>query len=471
MTDINELTISGYFAKLASGEITCEALVSAYLGRIEAFDKHGAGLNAVIAVNPRALEAASELDAAYKEHGLTGPLHGVPVLLKDNCETRDMPTTAGSLSLAGFETGKDAEIVARLRRAGAVIVAKTNLHEFAIWGETVSSVLGQTRNPYDLSRTPGGSSGGTGAAVAANFGLAGIGTDTINSIRSPASANALCGIRPTVGLVSDRGIVPYSHTQDTAGPICRTVEDAARVFEVIATSPDINKICLSADALCGKRIGVLRSFCGKDKIHQPVNEIFGAALELMRRGGASLTELDDNIDPAALVSDISVHLHELKFCLGEYLGAFGDAAPARSVGEILASGKFSPSIGDNLRRAEELGADSPEYAARLKLRESLIARVRGIFERHSLDAIVYPHQQQPVCKIGESQKGRNGALASVTGFPAVVTPGGFTKPDMHAPLGVPVGIEFMGLPYSDSGLISLAYGFEQAAQVRKAPIL
>src|ERR1700726_1153757 len=232
---LDEATISDVHAAYKSGTLTSVKLVQAYLERIRACDQAGPKLNVVIFLNPRAQEEAAALDEHLRKTGkFVGPLHGIPVLLKDNVNTKDMPTTGGSLSLAGYTPATDAAITQKLRSAGAIILAKVNLHEFAIWGETVSSIRGQTRNPYDLTRTPGGSSGGTGAGVAANFAIAGIGTDTVNSIRSPASANSLVGIRPTLGLVSRAGIIPVSFTQDAAGPLARTVTDAAVLLEVMA---------------------------------------------------------------------------------------------------------------------------------------------------------------------------------------------------------------------------------------------
>src|SRR5208282_1376350 len=231
---LDEATISDVHAAYKSGALTSVRLVQAYLERIQACDQAGPKLNVVIFLNPRALEEAAALDEHFRRTGkFVGPLHGIPVLLKDNVNTKDMPTTGGSLSLAGYTPVTDAAITQKLRSAGAIILAKVNLHEFAIWGETVSSIQGQTLNPYDLTRTPGGSSGGTGAGVAANFAIAGIGTDTVNSIRSPASANGIVGIRPTLGLVSRAGIIPYSFTQDAAGPLARTVTDAAKMLNVL----------------------------------------------------------------------------------------------------------------------------------------------------------------------------------------------------------------------------------------------
>jgi amidase len=216
---LDEATISDVHAAYKSGALTSVELVQAYLDRIRAYDQAGPKLNVVIFLNPRALQEAAALDEQFRKTGkFVGPLHGIPVLLKDNINTKDMPTTGGSLSLAGYTPATDAAITQKLRGAGAIILAKVNLHEFAIWGETISSIQGQTLNPYDLTRTSGGSSGGSGAGVAANFAIAGIGTDTVNSIRSPASANSIVGIRPTLGLVSRAGIIPYSFTQDAAGP-------------------------------------------------------------------------------------------------------------------------------------------------------------------------------------------------------------------------------------------------------------
>jgi len=274
---LDEATISDVQAAYKSGALTSVRLVQAYLERIRACDQAGPKLNVVIFLNPRALEEAAALDQHFRRTGkFVGPLHGIPVLLKDNVNTRDMPTTGGSLSLAGYTPATDAAITRKLRNAGTIILAKVNLHEFAIWGETVSSIQGQTRNPYDLTRTPGGSSGGTGAGVAANFAIAGIGTDTVNSIRSPASANNIVGIRPTLGLVSRGGIIPYSFTQDAAGLLARTVNDAAKMLNVLVgydpddpatawsvgnTEEDYTKF-LKTNGVQGKRIGVLRSFFG-----------------------------------------------------------------------------------------------------------------------------------------------------------------------------------------------------------------
>jgi amidase len=479
---LEETTIGDVQAAYKAGTLTATQLVQAYLKRIEAYDQAGPKLNVVIFLNPNALEEARALDEHFRKTGkFVGPLHGIPVLLKDNVNTKDMPTTGGSLSLAGYMPATDAAIAQRLRRAGAIILAKVNLHEFAIWGETVSSIRGQTLNPYDLTRTPGGSSGGTGAGVAANFAIAGIGTDTVNSIRSPASANNIVGIRPTLGLVSRAGVIPYSFTQDAAGPLARTVTDAAKMLNVLVgydpndpatawsvgnTENDYTKF-LRPDGVRAKRIGVLRSFFGSAPINEEVNAIANRAVDYLRKLGATVIELNTpDLDSGKMSSDVSVHLYEFKPALNAYL-AEGNA-PVKSLEEIISSGKFHPNIGDNIKKAQSLEMDDG-YRLRLQKRSELQQRIMKIMADDRLDAIVFPHQQRLVVPIGETQVQRNGVLGSVTGFPSIVVPGGFSSPTPTAILGVPVGIEFFGRPWSEKLLIEIAYGYEQATKHRRPP--
>lgn len=481
---IEEATIAQVHAAMEAGVLTCRQLVEGYLARIEAYDKKGPKLNAVICINPKALEEADALDAAFKEKGLTGALHGIPVLLKDNVDTFDMATTAGSKSLEGFIPEDDAFITRKFRASGALILAKVNLHEFAIWGETISSILGQTLNPYDQTRTPGGSSGGTGAAVAANFGMVGIGTDTINSVRSPSSANNLVGIRPTIGLVSRDGIVPYSFTQDTAGPLCRTVEDAVRVLDVIADydpaddetawsvgrRPETYMTSLKKDGLKGKRIGILEDFFGKEALHEDTSKRVRKSIEALREQGAEVVSLEESMDSGKLVTEVSVHLHDLKDHLNRYLSALPETAPVHSMEEVLASGKFHPGIEVNLNRAMDLRTGTSEYNERLIKRAKLQTQVMKWMADYQLDALVYPHQKQLVCKVGGSQNERNGVLGSVTGFPSICVQAGFSTPTDAAPMGVPIGMEILGRPFSEPTLIEIAYGFEQATHHRKLPM-
>ena len=455
-----EITISAYHKLLLDQRLTTEELVVFYLERIGRFDVN---LSSIISINPNIIEQARQCDKVLRETGkLSGKLHGVPVLVKDNIETEDMPTTAGSLSLEGFSTGKDAELVKRLRAAGAIILAKTNLHEFAIWGETISSIKGQTYNPYDLTRTPGGSSGGTGAALAANFGLVGIGTDTINSIRSPSSANNLVGIRPTLGLISDDGIVPYSLSQDTAGPMARSVADTATVLEVIA-----NRDLPECDRPHMFKLGILRSFFGSEPVNEEVNRVMAQVLEEIRSMGIEIVDIDDHIVISELVSNVSVHLYELKAHLNGYLQAVG--APHPGIDEILESGLYHPGIEENLVFANGLEISSPEYVNRLEKRTALQDKVNAIFYKNGLDALIFPHQQQLVCQVGMPQVQRNGALSAITGYPSLCMPGGFSTPTIDAPIGVPVGFELFGLPNNESCLIAIASQYERKFPKRRPP--
>jgi amidase len=479
---VEEATIQEVLAGYVSGATTAELIVEAYRERIRAYDRGGPRLNVVLFENPHAVRDARALDEALRRGGkLTGPLHGIPVLLKDNINTRDMPTTAGSQALAGYIPASDATVARKLRAAGAIILAKVNLHEFALWGETTSSLLGQTLNPYDLTRTPGGSSGGTGSGLAANFGLVGIGTDTVNSIRSPASATCLVGLRPTVGLVSRAGVIPYSFTQDAVGPMARTVADAARLLNVLvghdpadAATADAAAhvagdytIHLSADGLQGKRIGVLRSLFGTSAVHAEVNRLIADALKDLSRLGASVIELrGPQLDSDQVTSQISVHLYELKPALNAYLQAGN--APVNSLSEILSAGTCQSGIAEILRQAQSLELDEA-YRLRLHKRTQLQQQLMTAMAEARLDALVFPHQRRLVAAIGEVQSERNGALASVAGFPAIVVPAGFSVPTSTAPLGIPVGIEFLGKPWSEGVLLEIAYAYERGTAHRRAP--
>ena len=479
---VEEATIAAVQAAYQSGATTATHLVQAYLDRIRAYDAAGPKLNVVICLNPTALAEAAALDEHLRKSGsFVGPLHGIPVLLKDNVNTNGMPTTSGSLSLAGYIPASDATVTQNLRAAGALILAKVNLHELAIWGETISSIRGQTLNPYDLTRTPGGSSGGTGAGLAANFAVLGIGTDTVNSIRSPASANSIVGIRPTLGLISRAGVIPNSHTQDAVGPLARTVTDVVKMLDVLVgydpldpatarsmgnAEKDYSKY-LKANGVEGKRIGVLRSFFGNAPVHAEVTTVTNTALDDLKKLGATVIDLNTpDLDSGKISTDISVHQYELKPALNLYLGASN--APVKSLEEIISSGKFHPNIEDNIRKAQRLELDDG-YRLRLQKRAELQQRLTKIMADERLDAIVFPHQKRLVVPVGETQVERNGALGSVTGFPSIIIPGGFSSPTPTAALGIPVGIEFLGRPWSESVLIEIGYGYEQATQHRRPP--
>ena len=486
MYDVRELTIDKFHNDLKQGKTTCKEVMQAYIDRINEYDKQNDKINAIILINPNAIEEAENCDkklASDKTLIDKYPLFGCPILVKDNFETYDMPTTAGSKTLENFRTNKDAFVVDKIRKAGAVIIAKTNLHEFAVWGENVSSILGQTYNPYDHTRSSGGSSGGTGAGLAANFGLIGIGTDTINSVRSPSSACSLCGIRPSIGLVSRTRIVPYSLTQDTAGTLARTLTDAVKTFNIIVGEDKDDSITiegnkhsekdytihLKKDGLKGKRLGILRSFMGKEDVHKEVNRCMENCFKILGESGAELVDISETFDIGHLVNDISLHLWDFKHDLEKYLKE--NNCKFQTFDDLINSGLCTPDIISNLKDANAIDINSIEYKKRAELRQELIKDVKELFDKYNVDAIIYPHQQQLVCKVGKTQAQRNGAIGSVTGFPAIVVPGGFSTPDENAKIGVPVGMEILGRPFDEGRLIEIAYGFEQASHFRKEPIL
>lgn len=483
--DLREATIARIHAAFARGELSCVELITGYLARIDAYDKQGPELNAIITVNARALDVAAELDRRYAaDPEATGPLHCIPVIVKDNFDTADLPTTGASVTLAESYPPDDAFTVRRLREAGAIVLAKSNLTELALGGTTLSSLGGQTRNPYDLSRTPGGSSGGTGAALAAGFGVLGTGSDTGQSIRSPASAQSLVGLRPTRGLVSRDGVIPNSSTQDEAGPITRTVEDAARMLDVIAgydpadpiTAFGVRQIpasyteTLDANGLEGARIGVVMDLFGRETIHEDVNTATESALAQMETAGATILRVRIP-DFDEVVSDVAVANFESKSVFNRYLADLGPEAPVRSLEEFIRRGGFHPSIRQSLEAtaAVEDGLNDPEYQRRLLRRETLRQTLMTLIADNDLDALVYPHQRRLVAPIGEPQLERNGVLSNATGFPAITIPGGFSPPTGSAPLGVPVGIELLGPDWSEPTLLKLAFAFEQTAQIRKPP--
>jgi amidase len=479
-----EATVASLHAAIMAGRISCVQVTRAFLDRIAAYDHRGPALNAIITINPRALDVAADMDRLDAAAIARRPLHCVPVILKDNYDTADMPTTGGSVTLAKVIPSTDGLVVRRLRDAGAIILAKANLMELAWSGTTASSLGGQTRNPYDLTRTPGGSSGGTGAAIAASFGVLGTGSDTGQSIRSPASANSLVGVRPTRGLVSRAGIIPLSTTQDAAGPITRTVEDAAHMLDAIAgydlddavTAFSIGKIPktytsgLTKDGLAGARLGLLTDFLGREAIHEPINAVVEAAVAKMTALGATIVSvsipgLED------LTRDLSLINFEFKPAFNAYLAALGARAPVKTLDEFIARGEFHPALRSGLLAAQKM-ADPPgsaEYKQILLRRNDLRQAVMTVIAANKLDALLYPHQKRLVVPIGEEQVERNGVLSNGTGFPAVTFPGGFSPRTASAPLGVPVGLELLGPDWSEATLLKLAYAFQEGARVRKPP--
>lgn len=482
---VTELSIADIHACFAQGLLTCTELTQRLLQRITRYDKQGPCLNALLTLHPHALDTARQKDHEYRSNpAAVGPLHGIPVIVKDNYNTVDLPTTGGSVVLAHSRPPQDCFVVRQLRKAGAFILAKANLTELAMGGTTLSSFGGQTRNPYDVLRTPGGSSGGTAAAIAANFGSIGTGSDTGQSIRSPASACNLVGIRPTRGLVSRSGILPISTTQDEAGPITRSVADAARMLDVMAgydpddpitafgqqQKPHSYVSFLERDGLRGARIGLLTDLLGTETIHAEVNDAVHHAVQLMEQLGATVRRLTIP-RLITLTTDIGMERFEFREAFNHYLARLGPDAPVKNLTEFLADGRYHPSIQSRLEMyaAGEDSTQSAEYTRQWGKREALRQAIMTVLADYDLKALLYPHQKRLVAGIGEEQLERNGVLSHGTGFPAITFPGGFSRPTPSAPLGVPIGIELLGPEWSEPHLIRLAYAFEQAAQLRRPP--
>jgi amidase len=483
-----ETSIADIHKAMQAGTLTCHRLVQQYLDRIHAYDQQGPAVNSMLYINPASLEQADGLDRDFQRTHKLKPLGCVPIVLKDNFDTADMPTTVGSLTLKGARPEKDAFAVKRLREAGALILGKANLQEFASGGISVSSLGGQVRNPYDLTRTPGGSSGGTGAAVAANFAAAGTGSDTGGSIRSPASANSLVGLRPTRGLISRDGIVPVSFTQDTIGPMTRNVADAARMLDVmVGYDPNDPVTALSVgnipktytaflqNGLKGARLGVLTNLFGSGPEYEEVNKVMAKAIDALKNQGAVIVRLEDAaLDTDTLNAKFRLNEPEFKVAINRYLQQQGAHVPVHSLAEIIASGRYhKPTLEKFLATAQsyEDGPNSAEYKDRRMRMEEIRIEVADLMAKNQLDALLYPHQKCLVLPIGATfQKDRNGIIAALAGFPAIEVPAGFSTPTTHAPIGVPVGMEFLGRAWAEPELIRLAYGFEQATHLRKPPV-
>jgi len=488
MLGLSEATIEDINAAFNSGTLTSERLVELYLARIQAYDQDGPRLNAVLWLNDQALETARILDEERRLSGPRSPLHGIPVALKDNIDTADMPTTAGSLLLAGSLPPDDAFIVEKLRNAGAIILAKLNMSELAS-GVTMSSVGGFIRNPHDTERSPAGSSGGTGAAIAAAFAQLGIGTDTGGSVRGPTTANGIAGLKPTHGLLSRDGIVPLALSFDMAGPMARHVYDVAAMLGVMtgidpedaATSKSADRFetnytqFLDVSALGDARIGVARDFLGQDT---EVDWILEASLEAMRAEGATVVDV---YFPQWLL-DIkgdwytTIRWREFRAQIPEYLATIGPEYPKtlkemveRSM-EITSltpeGGTPNPTRWSLLRQEEESGTlDDHEYIAMknygLPMVQSIVA---GLMDAQNLDVIVYPTSPTRPSLVNGGGGGVSATnIANLTGFPDLIVPGGFTSDQL------PVGISFLGRPFSEPRLFGLGYAFEQATKVRRDP--
>src|SRR5256714_8828568 len=477
---------------MSSGKHTAHSLARKYLDRIDEVDKHGPTINAVIELNPDALAIASDLDKERKAGRVRGPLHGVPILIKDNIDTHDrMTTTAGSLALAGSIPLQDATVAKKLRDAGAVILGKTNLSEWANFRSSHSSSGwsgrgGQTNNPYVLDRNPCGSSSGTGAAIAANLAAIGVGTETDGSVVCPSNANSLVGIKPTVGLVSRAGIVPIAHSQDTAGPMCRTVTDAVHLLVTLMgvdsrddatkaaagkTARDYTKF-LDAGGLKGARIGVQRKSFG---FNEAVDKLMNDCIDMIKKRGATI------VDPADIPtqgkfddSEFEVLLYEFKAGLNSYLASLGPRAPVKSLKEIIDFNdqfrdREMPYFGqDIMTKAQAKGPLTEKKYRDALAKNHRMSRKEGIdavMDKNKLDAIIAP-TGGPAWPTdlanGDHFTGGYSTASAVAGYPHITVPAGYV-------FGMPVGISFFCRAWSETTLIQFAYAFEQATKARRPP--
>ena len=488
--DIMETTIADIHHHVKAGNLTFRQLVQMYLDRIEAYDE-STRLNAFVVLNPNALSRADELDAEFQRTGQLRPLHGIPAVVKDNYDTYDLQTAGGTLALKGSLPPDDAFQIKKLREAGAIILGKTNMAELAFSPYvTVSSIDGITRNPYDLSRVPAGSSGGTAAAIASNLGVIGLGTDTGNSIRGPSSHNGLVGIRSTMGLTSRDGIIPLFLRNDIGGPLCRTVEDAVRVLEVIAghdpqdpvTEASIGRVedsylkFLDKDGLRGARIGVFRYHLNQETTDPEIRRLTNQAVEDLSALGATMVEMDiprfeemihgkDKSDPWRL------WCNTFRFDFNNYLASLGPEAPYKNLGEVVASGLYLPYIDGRMKNALEQDLNPVERnCASVKLEaknQEFRKAIQAAMDESGVDAFVYPTWTNQPRKIGDmdSPDGNNSPhLSPHTGMPAITVPTGFTNDH-----GLPAGLTFIAKEFEEGKLIRYTYAYEQGTRHRKPP--
>lgn len=476
-----ETTISGIHSAMRAGEITCRQLVNIYLKRIKAYDQ-STQLNAIVIINPNAIKRAKELDKEFRKTGILRPLHGIPLIIKDNYDTKDLQTTGGSLALKGSIPSDDAYQVRVLREAGAIVLAKSNMAEWAFSPMvTESSIAGTTRNPYDLDRVPAGSSGGTAAAVAANFGVAGLGTDTGNSIRGPSAHAALVGIRSTMGLTSRDGIIPLYLRNDIGGPMARSVEDAVRILEVIAgfdkadpitqyskgKIPDNYTQYLDKDGLKGARIGIFRTFVDTSTTDPQVKELVEKAIQDMKSLGAEI--VDPFIIPEFKELTKGLWCDMFRHDVNNYLKSLGDSAPYKTLEDIFQSGLYAPSVERRIQRALKVPIQDILQCSDLYSEPRNIAFRKAVLdamEANSLDAIVYPTWGNPPRKIGDlkSPAGDNSQLIPPhTGLPALTVPMGYTYSHL------PAGLQIVGKLFGEPDIIRIAFAYEQFTKHRRPP--
>ncbi|KAK5115343.1 hypothetical protein LTR62_001543 [Meristemomyces frigidus] len=495
--DAREATIASTHHSLYTGLATCREVVTSFLSRIESLNNY---TNAIISLDPNVLDRADAADVRLAANNASlGALFCIPTFLKDNYDTAALPTTGGNLDLAGSRPSLDAAAVTALKQAGAIILGKSNLHELALEGLSVSSLGGQTINPYDSTRTPGGSSGGTGAAVAASFAVWGTGTDTVNSLRSPASANSLFSCRSTRGLISRNGIIPISYTQDVIGPIARCVEDMAAALTVMASvgyDPSDNTTALvppsargvdytaslTQGSLKGMRFGLLQGFMNTTNSSEttPVNNAMANITTKLLQAGATIVPIHDPLYNATALAALDTQRYEYREQMTTYLQRPSlHGQHPKTLNELYnSSDKFLviPSQYEYVTTSLASSTSNqtwnthPSYSSILHGVANLTLALHTTFAANELNAMIYPEQENLVVPIGSaSQSGRNGILAALTGSPVVTVPVGFSPATQTAPEGVPIGMEILGLPWTEEGLLQAAFQIQGLGRVRKMP--
>lgn len=468
--------IASVLRAIHAGRLSSVALAEACLARADA----SRDLKAFLRLNPRLLDEAMEMDR-LRERGTVFPLHGLTFAVKDNIETEGIETTAGAVALSGYVPGRDAHAVARLRAAGALVVGKTNLDELALSGSTLSSLGGQTLNPFDRTRTPAGSSGGSAVAVAVGACAFALGTETVNSIRNPAHACGIAGLRPTAGLVSRAGAIPVSPTMDVVGPMGACVEDVATVFRVMAgydPRDPVTERFLSYNAAQlgphrwpaagGLRVGVARGLFGRDAEHEGVNRVFEDALERLRQAGVGVVDVEDSMfDTVRLYDDLAIHAYEFRCAFDGWLASLGARLPVRDFESYVADGRWPSSTMGRFvdmvhgKRKHDLGLACAERLDNIRRAK---ARLQVLMDELSLDALAYPIQQRPAAATGEPARAdKNGVLASALGWPALNVPVGFTNPHGGVP-ALPVGLDLLGRPFSEPVLFAIGQACHSRAQ-------
>jgi len=480
--DLATASIAEIQAAMDAGALTSERLVQLYLRRIEAYDKNGPKLNAVLQIHPRSLELARELDRERREKGPRSPLHGIPVAVKDTVDVKDIPSAGGNLALAGTYPSDDATVVRKLREAGALIFLKTNLDEFNLGAQGLSSLGGQVLNPYDLKRNPGGSSAGTGVAVNVGFATVGIATETGASIRSPASNNSLVGIAPSQGLVSRAGVIVISYTQDRVGAHGKSVADAALLLthlrgfdaEDLFTWESLGKLrpepytaYLDPKGLLGARIGVFRDLFREGEQFASINRLIEKEIEFIQKQGAVVVDgLRTGMDLVKFFPLARASVYEFRFAFDAYLKRRGPDTPVRSLTELKATGKYLKELEESF--AQALAVESPdfdrEYLSRLKNRQTIRQLIVDLMDRHQVEALIHPFKSLAAPPLGTPDRGiRDNPISAITGLPAVVVPAGVNEE------GLPISLEILGRPFSEPTLIRIAHAYEQASRRRVAP--